>query len=142
MVELNYYYTNTYIWLLYNICRHWSFFRDLSTLTLTEDGIRQLDENIPTLMCILEKNFPHHFLMHETSSCPSPARGIALGNFHYIWMYPYELSMNYLKGKAKTLANVECSIVTGSWWRKLLTLLRTSLGQKCEPKRSSKKIWW
>ena len=38
------------------------FFRDLSTNTLKEEVVEQLHENIPILLCNLEKIFPTEFL--------------------------------------------------------------------------------
>ncbi|CAL9247087.1 unnamed protein product, partial [Arabidopsis halleri] len=35
-----------------------AFFRDLSKRSLTVDGIRNLEQNIPILLCNLEKIFP------------------------------------------------------------------------------------
>ena len=35
-----------------------AFFRDLSTRTLKEEVVEQLQENIPILLCNLEKIFP------------------------------------------------------------------------------------
>ena len=55
----------------------WAFFRDLSSCTLTEDVIRKLDENIPILMCNLEKKLPSSFFdVMGTSSCPPPVWGV------------------------------------------------------------------
>ena len=97
------------------IFRDWSFFRDLSTRTLTEDVIRQLDENIPILMCNMEKIFPPSFFdVMEHLLIHLPYEALLRGPVHNGWMYPYERSMKHLKGKAKNLARVEGSIVAGS----------------------------
>ena len=92
-----------------------NFFRDLSARTLTVDVIRQLDENIPILMCNLEKKFPPSFFdVMEHLVVHLPYEALLRGPVHNGWMYPYERAMKYLKGKAKNLARVEGSIVAGS----------------------------
>ena len=92
-----------------------SFFRDLSARTLTVDVIRQLDENIPILMCNLEKIFPLSFFdVMEHLVVHLPYEALLRGPVHNGWMYPYERAMKYLKGKAKNLARVEDSIVAES----------------------------
>ncbi|XP_013617848.1 PREDICTED: uncharacterized protein LOC106324422 [Brassica oleracea var. oleracea] len=92
-----------------------AFFRDLSSRTLTEDVIRQLDENIWILMCNMEKIFPpsffnviEHLVVHLTYET------LLRGPVHNGWMYPYERSMKHLKGKSKNLARVEGLIVSWS----------------------------
>ena len=84
-----------------------AFFTDLSSRTLTEDVIRQLDENIWILMCNMEKIFPpsffnviEHLVVHLTYEA------LLRGPVHNGWMYPYERSMKHLKGKVKNLARV------------------------------------
>ena len=92
-----------------------AFFRDLSSHTLTEDVIRQLDENIPILLCNMEKFFPPSFFdVMEHLVVHLPYEALLRGSVHNGWMYPYERSMKHLKGKAKNLARVEGSIVAGS----------------------------
>ena len=91
------------------------FFKDLSSSTLIEDVIRQLDENIPIIMCSLEKIFPPSFFdVMEHLVVHLPYKALLRGPVHNGWMYPYERSMKHLMGKAKNIARVEGSIVPRS----------------------------
>lgn len=91
------------------------FFRDLCTRTLTTDGIQQLDDNIPVLICNLEKIFPPAFFdVMEHLPIHLPHEAALGGPVQFRWMYPFERFMKALKGKAKNLARVEGSIVAGS----------------------------
>ena len=66
-----------------------NFFRDLSARTLTVDVIRQLDENIPILMCNLEKIFPPSFFdVMEHLVVHLPYEALLRGPVHNRWMYP------------------------------------------------------
>ena len=92
-----------------------TFFRDLSTRTLKEEVVEQLQENIPILLCNLEKIFPPEFFdVMEHLAVHLPYEALLRGPVHYGWMYQYERTMKYLKGKAKNLAKVEGSIIAGS----------------------------
>ena len=92
-----------------------AFFRDLSSCTLNEKVIRQLDKNIVILMCNMEKKFPPSFFdVMEHLVVQLPYGALFRGPVHNGWMYPYEQSMKHSKGKAKNLAMVEGSIVAGS----------------------------
>lgn len=92
-----------------------TFFRDLCTRTLTEDVITQLGQNIPVVLCNLEKYFPPAFFdVMEHLPIHLPHEAELGGPVHFRWMYPFERFMGHLKGKAKNLARVEGSIVAGS----------------------------
>ncbi|XP_056864031.1 uncharacterized protein LOC130511177 [Raphanus sativus] len=92
-----------------------AFFRDLSTRTFKEEVIEQLHENIPIIVCNLEKIFPPSFFdVMEHLVVHLPYEALLRGPVHNGWMYPYERSMKHLKGKARNLAKVEGSIVAGS----------------------------
>ncbi|XP_020876240.1 uncharacterized protein LOC110227178 isoform X1 [Arabidopsis lyrata subsp. lyrata] len=92
-----------------------TFFRDLCTRTLTEEGIHQLDNNIVILLCNLEKIFPPSFFdVMEHLPIHLPHEAALGGPVQFWWMYPFERFMKHLKGKAKNLARVEGSIVAGS----------------------------
>ncbi|XP_056863252.1 uncharacterized protein LOC130510701 [Raphanus sativus] len=92
-----------------------AFFRDLSTRTLKVEVVEQLQENIPILLCNLEKIFPPGFFdVMEHLAVHLPYEALLRGPVHYGWMYQYERAMKYLKGKAKNLAKVEGSIIAGS----------------------------
>lgn len=92
-----------------------AFFRDLSTRTFKEEVIEQLHENIPIIVCNLEKIFPPSFFdVMEHLVVHLPYEALLRGHVHNGWMHPYERSMKHLKGKARNLAKVEGSIVAGS----------------------------
>uniref|UniRef100_A0A1J3HIY2 Transposase-associated domain-containing protein n=1 Tax=Noccaea caerulescens TaxID=107243 RepID=A0A1J3HIY2_NOCCA len=92
-----------------------AFFRDLCTRTLTVDVICKLQENIPMVLCNMEQIFPPAFFdVMEHLAVHLPYEAELGGPVHYRWMYPFERFMGYLKGKAKNLARVEGSIVSGS----------------------------
>ena len=92
-----------------------AFLRDLSTHTLKEDVVEKLHENILILLCNLEKIFPPVFFdVMENLAIHLPYEAFLRGPLHYGWMYQYERTMKYLKGKAKNLAKVEGSIIAGS----------------------------
>uniref|UniRef100_A0A0D2ZZ12 DUF4218 domain-containing protein n=1 Tax=Brassica oleracea var. oleracea TaxID=109376 RepID=A0A0D2ZZ12_BRAOL len=67
-----------------------AFFRDLSTRTIKEEVVEQLQENIPILLCNLEKIFPPRFfdVMEYL-----PYVVLLCGPVHYGWMYHYERAM-------------------------------------------------
>ena len=93
-----------------------AFLRDLSTHTLKEDVVEKLHENILILLCNLEKIFPPVFFdVMENLAIHLPYEAFLRGPLHYGWMYQYERTMKYLKGKAKNLAKVEGSITAGSF---------------------------
>ena len=89
-----------------------AFFRDISSRSLTSDGIRNLADNIPVILCNLEKIFPPSFfdvMEHLTIHLPREAE--LGGPVQYCWMYPFEWYMFYLKKKVKNLSKVEGSII-------------------------------
>lgn len=91
------------------------FFRDLSTRTLTIEGIRNLEENIPMILCNLEKIFPPSFFdVMEHLPIHLPREAALGGPVQYRWMYPFERYMFHLKKKVKNLSKVEGSIVAQS----------------------------
>ena len=109
------YMTNNVFNFFLNIKGIGAFFRDLSTRTLKEEVVEQLQENIPILLCNLEKIFPPGFFdVMEHLAVHLPYEALLRGPVHYRWMYQYERAMKYLKGKAKNLAKVEGSIIAGS----------------------------
>ena len=45
------------------------FFKDLTVIVITEDDMKRLEEDIPIMLCKLERIFPQSFfLLHGTSS--------------------------------------------------------------------------
>ena len=62
-----------------------AFFRDLSTV------VEQLQENIPILLCNLEKIFPLGSInVMEHLAVHLPYEVLLRGPVHYRWMYQYE----------------------------------------------------
>ncbi|WZY94215.1 hypothetical protein YC2023_066544 [Brassica napus] len=106
-----------------NVCNYFwniqgigAFFRDLSTHTLKEEVVQQLQENILILLCNLEKIFPQGFFdVIDHLAVHLPYEALLCRLIHYGWMFQYERAMKYLKGKAKNLAKVEGSIIAGSF---------------------------
>ncbi|XP_024007302.1 uncharacterized protein LOC112083505 [Eutrema salsugineum] len=89
-----------------------AFFRDLCTRSLTVDGIHNLEEKIPVILCNLEKIFPPAFFdVMEHLPIHLPREAALGGPVQYRWMYPFERYMFHLKKKVKNLARVEGSIV-------------------------------
>ena len=107
--------TNNVFNFFFNIKGIGAFFRELSTRTLKEEVVEQLQENIPILLCNLEKIIPPGFFdVMEHLAVHRPYEALLRGPVHYRWMYQYERAMKYLKGKAKNLAKVEGSIIAES----------------------------
>ena len=89
-----------------------SFFRDLCSRSHTIEGLHILDQNIPVLVCNLEKVFPPSFFdVMEHLVFHLPRQAILGGPVQYLWMYQCERSMYYLKKMIKNLSKVEGSIV-------------------------------
>ena len=87
------------------------FFKDLTSATLKVSDMRRLDEQIPVIICKLERIFPpalfdsmEHLLVH----LPYEAR--IAGPVQYRWMYPFERFLRHLKNNVKNKARVEGSI--------------------------------
>ena len=87
------------------------FFRDLTSATLKISDMRRLEEQIPVILCKLERIFPpalfdsmEHLLVH----LPYEAR--IAGPVQYRWMYPFERYLRHLKNNVKNKARVEGSI--------------------------------
>ena len=75
----------------------------MSTHTLKEDVAEQLHENIPIFLYNLEKIFPPAFFdVMEHLAVHLPYEAFLRGPVYYGWMYQYEWTMKYLKGKQKT----------------------------------------
>jgi hypothetical protein len=67
------------------------FFRDITSSLLREDKLRNLEENIPIIMCKLEQIFPPSFfdsMEHLPIHLAYEAR--VGGPVQYRWMYPFE----------------------------------------------------
>ncbi|KOM43167.1 hypothetical protein LR48_Vigan05g077100 [Vigna angularis] len=67
------------------------FFRDLCSTTLNKDDLAKMEENIPIILCKMERIFPPSFfdsMEHLPIHLPYEAR--LGGPVHYRWMYPFE----------------------------------------------------
>ncbi|KAK2413382.1 hypothetical protein QL285_036100 [Trifolium repens] len=87
------------------------FFRDITSSLLREDKLRNLEENIPIIMCKLEQIFPPSFfdsMEHLPIHLAYEAR--VGGPVQYRWMYPFERFIRSLKQKVTNQAYVEGSI--------------------------------
>ena len=74
--------------------------------------MRELEEEVPVLLCKLEKMFPPGFfnvMQHLIVHLPYEAR--VGGPVAYRWMYVFERAMHYLRLKVRNKARVEGSIV-------------------------------
>ena len=91
-----------------------NFFRQLCSKTLRLDVLHQMKEDIPIILCKLEKFFPPAFfdvMVHLAVHLPDEA--ILRGPVHYGWMYPVERRLGYLKGTVRNRAKPEGSIAEG-----------------------------
>ncbi|KAL1210230.1 hypothetical protein V5N11_021813 [Cardamine amara subsp. amara] len=92
-----------------------AFFRDLCSRSLTESGLHTLQQNIPVILCNLEKIFPPSFFdVMEHLPIHLPREAVLGGPVQYRWMYPFERYMFHLKKKVKNMSKVEGSIVAQS----------------------------
>nr|XP_017219141.1 PREDICTED: uncharacterized protein LOC108196387 isoform X2 [Daucus carota subsp. sativus] len=87
------------------------FFKDLTSATLKVSDMCRLEEQIPVILCKLERIFPpalfdsmEHLLVH----LPYEAR--IAGPVQYRWMYPFERFLRHLKNNIKNKARVEGSM--------------------------------
>ncbi|XP_016177767.1 uncharacterized protein LOC107620058 [Arachis ipaensis] len=88
------------------------FFRDLCSTSLREDVLNKLEENIPIVLCKLERIFPPGFFdSMEHLAIHLPFEALLGGPEQYRWMYPFERFLHHLKKKVKNKAHVEGSII-------------------------------
>ena len=67
------------------------FFKDLCSNTLRTDDVVRMQENIPIILCKLERIFPPCFFLFNGTPCHSSTYGsITCGLVHNRWMYPFE----------------------------------------------------
>ncbi|XP_057986691.1 uncharacterized protein LOC131171237 [Hevea brasiliensis] len=88
-----------------------NFFRELTSTTLREEAMLQLNEEIPIILCKLERIFPPSFFdsMEHLPVHLAYEAWIA-GPVQYRWMYPFERYLRKLKNNVKNKAKVEGSI--------------------------------
>ncbi|XP_004488345.1 uncharacterized protein [Cicer arietinum] len=87
------------------------FFKGLCSNTLRHDELVKLGENIPFIICKLERIFPPGFfdsMEHLPIHLPYEAK--LGGPVQYRWMYPFERMMGDFKRTVKNKARVEGSI--------------------------------
>jgi len=76
--------TNNVFNCFWNIQGIGAFLRDLSTRTLKEEVVEQLQENIPILLCNLKKIFPQGFFdIMEHLAVHLPYEALLRGPVHY-----------------------------------------------------------
>jgi hypothetical protein len=88
-----------------------NFFRQLCSKTLRVDVLHRMKDDIPVILCKLERIFPPAFfdvMVHLAVHLPEEA--ILRGPMHYGWMYPIERRLGYLKGTVRNRAKPEGSI--------------------------------
>ncbi|WVZ78323.1 hypothetical protein U9M48_026058 [Paspalum notatum var. saurae] len=88
-----------------------NFFQQLCARTLKLDVLRQMKDNIPIILCKLEKIFPPSLfdvMLHLSIHLPDEA--ILRGPVQYGWMYPVERRLYTLKHSVRNMARPEGSI--------------------------------
>lgn len=88
-----------------------NFFQQLCARTLKLDVLHQMKENIPIVLCKLEKIFPPSLfdvMLHLSVHLPDEA--ILRGPVQYGWMYPVERRLYTLKHSVRNMARPEGSI--------------------------------
>ena len=69
------------------------FFKDLTSSVLNPNDLRKLEEDIPVILCKLERIFPPSFFdSMEHLPVHLPYEANIAGPVHYRWMYPFERS--------------------------------------------------
>ncbi|XP_066341633.1 uncharacterized protein [Miscanthus floridulus] len=88
-----------------------TFFRELCSRNLRIDVVKRLKEEIPLILCKLEKIFPPAFfdvMVHLVVHLPDEA--LLRGPVQYGWMYPIERRLGTLKNFVRNRARPEGSI--------------------------------
>ncbi|XP_066396232.1 uncharacterized protein [Miscanthus floridulus] len=89
-----------------------TFFKELCSRNLRIDVVKRLKEEIPLILCKLEKIFPPAFfdvMVHLAVHLPNEA--LLRGPIQYGWMYPIERLLGTLKNFVRNMARLEGSIV-------------------------------
>ena len=87
------------------------FFKELTCTSLREDTMRKLEQDIPLILCKLERIFPPSFfdsMEHLPVHLAYEAR--IAGPVQYRWMYPFERFLKHLKKNIRNKAQVEGSM--------------------------------
>ncbi|XP_057806201.1 uncharacterized protein LOC131021129 [Salvia miltiorrhiza] len=87
------------------------FFKELTSPNIQVDNLRQMQQNIPVILCKLKRIFsPSFFDSMEHLSIHLADEAMIAGPVQYRWMYPFERYLRKLKKTVKNKANVEGSI--------------------------------
>ncbi|XP_031116582.1 uncharacterized protein LOC116020237 [Ipomoea triloba] len=87
------------------------FFKNLTSTTIRVEEMMKLENDIPLILCKLERIFPPSFfdsMEHLPIHLAYEAR--IAGPVQYRWMYPFERYLRKLKNNVKNKAKVEGSI--------------------------------
>jgi hypothetical protein len=88
-----------------------AFFRELCSRNLRKDVVKRLKEDIPLILCKLEKIFPPAFFDVTEHLCVHlPDEALLKGPVQYGWMYPIERRLGTLKNFVRNRARPEGSI--------------------------------
>jgi hypothetical protein len=88
-----------------------AFFRELCSRNLRIDVVKKLKEDIPLILCKLEKIFPPAFFDVMVHLCVHlPDEALLRGPVQYGWMYPIERRLGTLKNFVRNRARPEGSI--------------------------------
>ncbi|XP_073137491.1 uncharacterized protein [Henckelia pumila] len=87
------------------------FFSDLTARNIKVSDVLRLNEQIPVIMCKLEKIFPPSFFDSMEHLCIHlPYKALVCGPVQDRWMYPFERYLSTLKKTVRNKARVEGSI--------------------------------
>jgi hypothetical protein len=88
-----------------------TFFRELCSRNIRTDVVKRLKEEIPLILCKLEKIFPPAFFDVMVHLCVHlPDEALLRGPVQYGWMYPIERRLGTLKNFVRNRARPEGSI--------------------------------
>ena len=114
VILIYYSYKDTYngICFIYMYVGVSAFFRNLCTRSVTEEGVKNLKDNIAMIQCNLERIFSPLFFDVMEHLAIYLARELELGgHVQYRWMYLFEGYMFHLKKNVKNLSKVEGCII-------------------------------
>ena len=67
------------------------FFKDLTSTIIKNDDMARLEEEIPVILCKIERKFPPSFFDSiENLPVHLPHEARLFGPVQYRWMYPFE----------------------------------------------------
>jgi len=87
------------------------FFRELHSRNIRIDALELLRDKIPTILCDLEKIYPHAFFdVMVNLAIHLPDEALLRSPVQYGWMYPIERWLGTFKGYVRNRARPEGSI--------------------------------